>query len=114
MDNALFQELQNRVFSKLIGEGGLDTDFTSLTTQYDYYNLEMKRILARILEDEEFANELTSKIVTKYVEICKRRGIQESKFFDKVMTPYECSMLARYYGKKMLENEHLSKDSRGR
>ena len=38
MDNALFQELQNRVFSKLIGEGGLDTDFTSLTTQYDYYN----------------------------------------------------------------------------
>ena len=49
-----------------------------------------------------------------YVCYQKLSHKEESKYFDKVMTPYECSMLARYYGKKMLENEHLSKDSRGR
>ncbi len=114
MNMTEYRKLQDRVFAKLVGEGGLSADFTSLTASDQSYNLEMKQILNRILDDDKFADVLTAKIVGRYVENCRRRGIEESKYFDKVMTPYECCMLARYYGLMMLQDEYLSKDSRGR
>ena len=107
-------ELKNNIFSKLTGEGGLRTDFSDNTGGNKGINIEMIQILSRILRDEAFFNVLANTMIDEYKRICSLRGISIEKSFDKVMTPYECSMLARYYGKMMLENEHLSKDSRGR
>lgn len=114
------KELKNIIFSKLTGEGGLNSDFQPNagcpTGRYEDKpdNMEMQQILARITNDEIFFDILASKIIAKYFELCKARNLPEGAYFDRVMTAHECCLWARFYGLQMLAKEQELNDVRGR
>ena len=110
-----YTEYQNRIFSKLTGEGGLRTDFNPDGSDKTI-NMESLQVLGRMLEDDTFCNELTGKIVDKYFELCQLRGLNPERpnMFDRVMTVADCDIWARYFGKQMLMSELNENAKRGR
>lgn len=114
------EELKYNIFSKLTGEGGLHSDFrpdvACPTGRYEdkSYNVGMQQILVRIQTDEEFFDRLATKMIERYTEICKLRGLPENKYFDRVMDSYQCCLWARFYGLQMLNEEYQTKDIRSR
>ena len=112
MDNT---ELKNRVFSKLTGEGGLRTDFNPYGSN-KAVNIEALQILTKMIEDDDFCNELTQKIVDKYFELCSLRGLNANKpgMFDRVMTTADCDTWARFFGLQMIKAQLDDNARKGR
>ena len=106
-------ELRNKIYSKLSGEGGLNTDFNPYGTDKTV-NMECAQILAKLNQDENFFIQLTDCRIGKYNELCVLRGLNPEKVFDRVMTPYDCVTWARYYGKQILEGNYNDFAKKGR